>query len=111
MADLATLIRLHKHELDEKRVALAALYTAMSELERQGRELERVFQQEKEAAGVTGDVHFTFARYAEQVKKRRGELDGQKKALEQKIDQAKESMMETFSELKKYEMTQKERER
>lgn len=111
MADLSTLIRLHKHELDEKRVALAALYTAMTNLEKLQRDLERAFQKEKEAAAATGDVHFTFAQYAEQVKKQRKKMDDDKKALEKNIEAAKESMMETFSELKKYEMTQKERDR
>lgn len=111
MADLSTLIRLHKHELDEKRVALAALYAAMTRLEQQERDLERAFQKEKEAAAAAADVHFTFAHYAEKMKAQQKALAEQKKALERNIEAAKESMMETFSELKKYEMTQQERDR
>lgn len=111
MADLHTLIRLHKHELDEKRQALAVLYTKMAEHERQRRELEQAFAREKEAASVATDVHFTFARYAEQVNKQRKQMDEQKALIEAEITAAKDSMMETFSELKKYEMTQTERDR
>ena len=38
MADLTVLIRLHKHELDEKRRTLAELYSAMALLEREQRD-------------------------------------------------------------------------
>ena len=111
MADLSTLIRLHKHELDEKRLALAGLYTQMAELEQQRRALEQSFEREKEAASTTGDIHFTFVRYVEQVNRQRKTMDEQKEKLEMEISSAKDSMMETFSELKKYEMTQAERDR
>jgi flagellar FliJ protein len=112
MADLSTLIRLHKHELDEKRQALAKLYTDMSAIERQLRDLEFAFEREKEAvAGDNEEVHFTFIRYTEQIKRQRKMMDDQKATLEKKITTAKDSMMESFSELKKFEMTQKERDR
>lgn len=111
MADLSVLIRLHKHELDEKRRALAELHGAMAELERRRRDLERTFEAEKEALKVTGDVHFTFAHYAESVRQQQEELTEEEQALERHIEKAKDSLMETFSELKKYEMTQEERER
>jgi flagellar export protein FliJ len=111
MADLTALIRLHKHELDEKRLVLARLYTEMAHLERQRRDLERAFEQEKAAADNTADIHFTFARYVEQTNRRRKELEEQAAQIEKRITSAKDSMMETFGELKKYEMTQQERDR
>ena len=54
MADLTVLIRLHKHELDEKRRALGELYTAMAELGKQRQELQRAFDKEKAAVANTG---------------------------------------------------------
>ena len=111
MADLTVLIRLHKHELDEKRLALGKLYSILAELERERRELERAFKAEQEAIAATGDIHFTFAAYVEKVKQQRKEFDEQEAELEEQITKAKDSLMETFSELKKYEMTQEERER
>jgi flagellar protein FliJ len=111
MADLSVLIRLHQHELDEKRRALAELYTAMADLERQQRDLEREFDMEKAAVAKANDVHFTFAQYAETVIKRREELNVAEAELEEHIQRAKFSLLETFSELKKFEMTQEERER
>lgn len=109
MADLTVLIRLHKHELDEKRRILGEFYTAMTELERYQREFERAFEAEKQAASASGDIHFTFATYIEQVKQQRALMAARQQQLEQQITVAKESLMETFSELKKYEMTHDER--
>lgn len=108
---LSTLIRLHKHELDEKRRALAELYAVMAALEQERLTLERTFEAERQAVDQSGDVHFTFARYAETVKKKQEDLNAAKAALEQHIDQVKHSLMETFAEMKKYEMTEAERQR
>ena len=109
MADLTVLIRLHKHELDEKRRALGELYTAMAELERERRDLDRAFEREKQAVDVTGDIHFTFAKYIERVRRQQEDIARRVAELEAQIITAKDSLMETFSELKKYEMTQEER--
>lgn len=111
MADLTALIRLHKYELDEKRLALGNLYAEQAHLEAVRQALEKAFADEKAAVDATGDIHFTFAKYTEKVKAQRAELDKQEVELQQRIGAAKDSMMETFSELKKYEMTQAERDR
>ena len=111
MADLKPLIRLHKHELDEKRRVLGELYAALAALERQRRELEESFAREKAAVEADGDVHFTFAQYADSVRAQKAALEQKEADLAVQIEIAKESLMETFSELKKYEMTQAERER
>jgi len=112
MADLGVLIRLHKHELDEKRRVLGELYGEMALLERARRELERAFEQEKEAVARMDDqISFTFADYAETVRRQRQDLDEREVEMEKAIERAKESLMETFAELKKYEMTQEERDR
>jgi flagellar FliJ protein len=111
MADLSVLIRLHKHELDGKRRALGELYTAMSILERERRTVERLYELEKQAVDASGDINFTFANYTEKVRQKRKEIDEAEAELEKQIEAAKESLMETFGEMKKYEMTQEERER
>lgn len=112
MADLGALIRLHKHELDEKRRVLGELYGEMALLERERRDLERAFEQEKEAVDRMGDeIPFTFAGYADTVRRQRQEIDEREAVMEKAIERAKESLMETFAELKKYEMTQAERDR
>jgi flagellar export protein FliJ len=111
MADLTVLIRLHKHELDEKRRALGEFYSVLALLEREQRELERAFELEKEAVANIGDIHFTFSKYIDKVRQLQKVLDERRSVLEDQITAAKDSLMETFSELKKYEMTQEERDR
>ena len=111
MADLQPLIRLHKYELDEKRRVLSQYYSDMAMLERKRQALEAAFEAEKEALRQTADVSFTFASYAEKVQREREALLEAEKVLELKIQQAKDSLMESFAELKKYEMTQAERDR
>lgn len=111
MADLSSLIRLHKHELDEKRRALGALYTQMAELERMRRALAEDLAREKAIMKASADVHFTFARYAEQVRAKNEKIDKAEEELEKQIEEARDSLMDTFTELKKYEMTQEERDR
>lgn len=112
MADLSVLIRLHKHELDEKRRVLSELYGNLALLEKERTELERAFELEKQALQETApDMQFTFAGYAEAVRQKREQILEAERALEKSIEAAKDSLMETFGELKKYEMTQAERER
>lgn len=111
MADLSALIRLHKHELDEKRRILGEFYSELALLERDRRNMEREFEREKEAIKQMADVSFTFAGYADTIRQKREAFDKAEAALEKKIERAKEDLMETFSELKKYEMTQEERDR
>lgn len=111
MADLDALIKLHRYELDEKRRALGELYTAFAALEQKERDIERAFALEKAAVEASGDLHFTFAGYIARVRQQKKELAAEKAALEEQITAAKDSLMESFSELKKYEMTQAERDR
>jgi len=111
MADLSALIRLHKHELDEKRRILGEFYAELALLERDRRNMERAFEKEKEAVRQMADVSFTFAGYADTIRQKRADFDKAEMVLEKKIERAKEDLMETFSELKKYEMTQEERDR
>ena len=111
MADLSVMIRLYEHELDEKRRALADVYTALAELEKKRRALERAFEAEKQALRAGGDIGFTFAPYAEKVREDHRKIELAEAGLEKQAQIVRDSMMETFSELKKFEMTQERREK
>ncbi len=111
MADLTALIRLHKYELDEKRRGLNVLYTELAELEKQRQQIEAELAIETAALDMEGSVAFTYASYAERMRKTRDKIEEAEEALDLRIQIAKDSMMETFGELKKFEMTQAERER
>lgn len=111
MADLSALIRLHKYELDEKRRGLTALYTQLAELEKERQRIEAELAVETASVDMEGGVAFTYASYAERMRKNREDIEQAEAQLEVRIQTAKDSMMETFAELKKFEMTQAERER
>lgn len=111
MADLHALIRLNKHELDERRRVLTALNSEMALIEAQRQKLEEEFAAEKAAVDENGDVTFTFANYVQAVNLRREQIDEDTRALVERIEKAKEAVMETFAEIKKFEMAQAERDR
>lgn len=111
MADLSTLIRLHKHELDDKRQKLGQLYVSLEGVLHHRRILEETFAREKEMAKHSDAMQVTLTSYIDKVNRQRAEMDDIKIQLEKRIAEAKDSMMDTFSELKKYEMTQAERDR
>lgn len=111
MADLSALIRLHKYELDEKRRGLNTLYTELARLEQERQRIDAELAVETAALDAEGGVSFTYASYAERMRKDRDKVEEAQQQLEVRIQAAKDSMMETFAELKKFEMTQAERER
>lgn len=111
MADLHALIRLNKHELDERRRVLTALNVEMMVLQNQRQALEDAFAAEKAAVDQLEEAAFTFANYVQAVNKRREEIDEAARILAEQIEKAKEAVMETFGEIKKFEMAQAERDR
>ena len=110
MAGLESLIKLHKHELDEKRQALAKLYDIQDNLIKEQKAIENNFAKEKKAAGENNATAFIFVDYAERIKQKLEVNATKQRDIEEQIETAKDSMMETFSELKKYEKTQEMRE-
>ena len=111
MAGLESLIKLHKHELDEKRQALAKLYDIQDVLLKEQRDIEASFEAEKNAIKEYNDTSFIFADYAERIKHKLEVNATKQRDIENQIELAKDSMMETFSELKKYEKTHELREK
>lgn len=109
-SSLKSLIKLHKHELDEKRRVLALLYDQQDMLKQEQLFIEMAFEKEKEAVANSSEISYTFVNYAEEIKRRLHENAGKQEELQVIVDMAKDDMMITFSELKKYEMTQAARE-
>jgi len=108
---LKSLIKLNKHVLDEKRQSLAKLYEVLDILLQEQRRIEENFNKEKEDLTKGDDIGFTFQAYVEAVRHSL-ELNAKKQAeMQVLIEAAKDSMMDTFSELKKYEMTQSARDK
>ncbi len=111
MADLSALIRLHKYQLDEKRRGLTVLYAELAALEAERQRIDTELALETAAVEGQGEVAYTYAGYAARMRAQREKIEQAQGVMEQRIVIARDSMMETFGELKKFEMTQAERER
>lgn len=112
MADLSTLIRLHKHELDEKRRELKELYDILERIEEQKQLVLDSVEKEKQAVADSEDaVHFTYADFQKKAEMQCEECDQAIEVVEQQIYTARDEMLDIFSEMKRYDMAQQERDR
>ena len=101
--DLSVLIRLHKHELDEKQKELKELYDRLERLEEQQQKLLDAMEREKRAVEDRGDdIHFTYAGFRRKAEQERDALADDIKKLEKKIFTVRDEMLDIFGEMKRY---------
>jgi flagellar FliJ protein len=111
MKGLAALIRLHRWRLDEKRREMAELERLEDRLHESVRQLmaevaaEQAFAQRSEMGGMT------YGGFARGIMERRKRIDASIAEVRQKIDAKTEEVSDAFRELKRYEITQAEREK
>src|SRR4051812_27223743 len=111
MKGLAALIRLHRWRLDEKRRELAELERLEDRLHDSVRQLlaevaaEQAFAQRAEVSG------FAYGGFARGIMERRKRIDASIAEVRLKIDAKTEEVSDAFRELKRYEITQAEREK
>lgn len=114
MSGLASLIRLHRWKLEEKRRVLAELEALMNELRSRASDLEVEILNEQKAAAGSQEAGFAYGAYAAQAIHRRDVLAQSAAELEKKIETARDDVKAAFQEAKKYEIAQErklERER
>ena len=111
MKGLKSLIRLHKFRLDERRRGLQELETLRLRLDAALVRLEAEVRAEKRTVETAPEMAFAFADYAASARDRRDKLVDSIDETKQQIEQAREAVNEAFQELKKYEITQANRER
>ena len=105
MADLAPLIRVRKHDIEQKQKTLAELYRQEEELKKQRDILETQLAIESEKTkDMDAEMLKFFAPYAESVNNQIEEIDGHRAKIEQLITMAQEDMRAAFAELKKIEI-------
>ncbi len=112
MADLDPLIRVRRHNVEQKQKFLAELYRQVEELETKKKTLEQQIIDERGRVDEIGtaEVIAYYGRYAEATRKKIRHLSREIKKMETRIDIAREDMREAFAELKKIEITQRNRE-
>jgi len=111
MKALATLIRLHNHQLDDKRRALAEAERRLGNAKAQRAALDEEMVSEKATAAEGGEGAYTYGAYLQAAKRRREAIDAGIAVLQQQADAARDAVAEAFAELKKYEITKASRDR
>ncbi len=111
MKGLKSLIRLHKFRLDERRRGLQELETLRLRLDAALARLEAEVRAEKVTVETAPEMAFAFADYAASARERRLKLIDSIDETERQIEQARDAVNEAFRELKKYQITQANRER
>ncbi len=111
MADLNPLIRLRKYRVEEKQKALAELFRQAELLEARKRTLLGDIAREEEIALASAaiDAYVTFAAYAARVQTEVENINQGLARLDARIAKAQEDMREAFSEQKKVEIIQRNR--
>lgn len=111
MADLTSLIRVRRYAVEDRQKHLAALYAEAEALNAEKADIEAAITQEEHTLNDTTDIEMLgyFARYVEAAKEKIDTLTAQIQALDTRIDIAKDAMREAFTELKKVEITQANR--
>ena len=112
MANLKPLIRLRKYRVEEKQKALAELFRQSELLESRKRVLFGDMEREERMAEESGsiDAMFAFVSYAARVHTEIEKLNVLLQLMEPRILKAQDEMREAFSEQKKAEIIQEQRE-
>lgn len=104
MRALASLIRLHRFHLEEKRRTLSGLEGLMADLVRRLAQLEDEVLREQRQAASSSIGNFIYGAYARNVIQRRATLKKSMAALQLEIDTARQAVAEAFQEVKRYEI-------
>lgn len=110
MADLTGLIRVRKHDLEQKQKTVAELYRQAEFLANQKTELLETLDAEQEKMKDYGvEMLSYFGPYSDAVHERVEDIDQETTQLETRIEIAREDMRLSFAELKKIEITHQRR--
>ncbi len=100
---LATLVRMHRWQLDEKRKTITELERLRDGLREQQRRLEDELGAETAKAGETLEAARTFPAYLAELRARQDKLARSIEDVETQIEAANVELAETFREYKKHE--------
>ncbi len=110
MAELDSLIRIRKHDIDQKQKNLAQLYRKAEELKNKRDKLETQLAIEAEKTkDMDKEIIGFFEPYAASVRAQIEEIDKTREDLEKRINIAQEDIRDAFAELKKIEIIQERR--
>lgn len=111
MRSRETIIRLHRFKADEARRKLVLLEGMKADLECKSSELERTVASEQRRAIEDEIGRFAYPGFARSVVTRRENLDKSLGEIERQIAAVREELNDAYSELKKFETIEENRQR
>lgn len=111
MRTLSTLIKLHRHALDEKRRALTDLENLRADLVGQREKLEADLVREQDVAKQTESGAFAYAGFHQGYIQRRDRLVASLTELEARIAAAQQDVSEAYQDVKRHEIALAARQR
>jgi len=96
MKSRATLIRLKKFQVDERRRRVGQIERMISEFERISGDLERDIKIEQDRSGIHDPGHFAYPTYAKAAIQRRDNLKRSAHDLKIQLEDAKAALSEAF---------------
>lgn len=109
--ELATLIRLAKLQLDEKRKVLAAILAEEERVKAERAALLQRLEEEKKQTAKDFEAELSRGNFIKATFKRRDQLDAQLRQLAKIIEAAQEEVRKAFEEVKRYEIAAEARAR
>lgn len=113
MANLKSLIKLRRHNVDEKQKFLAQLYREVEAIENSKTTLIERLRSEREVLDKSGslEMYAYFGRFSQNIQRMLERLNEEKKKLETRIVIAQDDVREAFANMKRIEIVQREREK
>ena len=111
MADLKSLIRVKRHEVEEKQKVLAEIFRQVELREERKKELLERLESERKAVDDLGDAdsHAFFGRFSGVIRKDTERLDAEVATLQTRVDIAQEEVRAAFADLKRVEIVDERR--
>jgi hypothetical protein len=113
MANLKSLIKLRRHNVDEKQKVLAELYRQIEIIENNKQILLDRLREERDVLDKTGtlEMYAYFGRFSQNIHRSLERMNVEKQKLEVRIQIAQDDVREAFASMKRIEIVQSERER
>ncbi len=113
MANLLSLIKLRRHNVDEKQKVLAELYRQIELIEQSKNTLLERLRTEREVLDKAGtlEMYAYFGRFSQNINRMVERLNAEKQKLEMRITVAQDDVREAFANVKRIEIVQQERDR
>ncbi len=100
----ASLIRLKKFQVDEKRRQVLQIETMIADFERMAAELDQQIEIEHQKTGISDVAHFAYSTFAKAAITRRDNLINSANDMRGKLEAAQDDLAEAIEDLKKVEL-------